>query len=278
MNSKPSPWLAVTVGILIVCCCLFTVGAVGIIAWEGKGLYPASLAVVDRAPTAMPFSPSSPAPANSPSQTEGGKSAQATLTPIVTVSGQGLYDIVVPTPSAPALIYPIQFDSNLKIVTYPVIGTTLVALSRSLDANALPDPHEKDSRYYARTDWNLSGHWTWNPTTRGCEVDSGSISISMTMTLPLLASTQGVRTDVLNRWDNFVNNTVTHETGHVKLDLQGARDFQHNLGNFPTAPGCDVIQSKLKTLFDNSFAAIDRANTDYDAQTRHGRTQGAVFP
>ena len=178
MNSKPSPWLAVTVGVLLVCCCLYTVGAVGIIAWELMGLHPASLATVETAPTAAPFSPPSTAPPNSPSQTEGGKSAQATLTPIVTVSGQGLYGIVVPTPSAPTLIYPIQFDSNLKIVTYPVIGTTLVALSRSLDVNALPDPHEKDSRYYARTDWNLSGHWTWNPTPRGCEVDGGSISIS----------------------------------------------------------------------------------------------------
>jgi predicted secreted Zn-dependent protease len=234
--------------------------------------------VEDASPTAALSSPFSTAPLVTLNQSPVPQGARGTITPIAVVSNPGLYNIVVPTPSAPALIYPIQFDSNLSIVTYPVTGTTLVALSRSLDTNALPDPHEKNSRYYARTDWYLSGHWNWNPAGQGCEVDKGSVSIAMTMTLPLLSSTVDVPVDVISRWNTFVNNTVIHETGHVQLDLQGARDYQRKLGNFPPALDCDAIQSKLRTLFDDSFANIDRANTGYDSTTRHGRTQGAVFP
>jgi predicted secreted Zn-dependent protease len=229
-------------------------------------------------PTAALSSPFSTAPAITPNETPAAQGAHATITPLAVVSNPGLYNIIVPTPFAPALVYPIQFDSSLSVVTYPVTGTTIFDLSKSLETNALPDPHEKNSRYYARTDWYLSGHWNWNPTVKGCEVDGGNVSIAMTMTLPVLSSTVGVPLDVTSRWNTFVSNTVVHETGHVQLDLQGARDYQRNLGNFPPAPTCEVIQSKLKTLFSDSFAAIDRANTGYDSATRHGRTQGAVFP
>lgn len=278
MSPKLSPWLGATVGILLVCCCLATAGALGVFGWFMMGPGAVSQAAVDATPTAALSSPFSTAPVATLSQTPVQPGARATITPMAVDSNPQLYNIVVPTPSSPALVYPIQFDSNLSVVTYPVTGTTLVALSKSLDTNALPDPHEKNSRYYARTDWYLSGHWNWNPTVQGCEVDGGNVSIAMTMTLPLLSSTVGVPLDAVSRWNTFVSNTVAHETGHVQLDLQGARDYQRNLGNFPPAPDCNVIQSKLRTLFDDSFATIDRANTGYDSATRHGRTQGAFFP
>ncbi len=278
MSSKLSPWLGATVGILLVCCCLATAGALGVLGWFLMGPGATSPEAAEALPTAALSSPFSTSPAITPSQTPLPQGARATTTPLAVVSNPGLYNVVVPTPSPPALVYPIQFDSSLSVVTYPVTGTTLVALSKSLDTNALPDPHEKNSRYYARTDWYLSGNWNWSPTVQGCEVDGGNVSIAMTMTLPFLSSTVGVPLDVISRWNTFVSNTVAHETGHVQLDLQGARDYQRTLGNFPPAPSCDIIQSKLKTLFDDSFAAIDWANTGYDSATRHGRTQGAVFP
>lgn len=278
MSSKLSPWLGATIGTLFVCCCLATAGALGVLIGFVTGPGAVSLVVEDASPTAVLSSPFSTAPMVTVNQTPVPPSARETITSIAVVSNPGLYNIVVPAPSAPALFYPIQFDSKLNIVTYPVNGTTPVALSKSLDTNALPDPHEKSSRYYARTDWYLSGHWNWNPTRQGCEVDRGSVSIAMTMTLPLLSSTVGVPVDVISRWNTFVSNMVIHETGHVQLDLEGARDYQRNLGNFPPAPDCDVLQSKLRTLFDDQFANIDRANTGYDSTTRHGRTQGAVFP
>lgn len=113
---------------------------------------------------------------------------------------------------------------------------------------------------------------------RGCEIDRAKVSLAMTMTLPMLATTVGVPPDVLKRWNTFVGNTITHETGHVNLNLQGARDYQRDLGNFPPAPDCEMIQLKVKNLFDSGFAAIDRMNADYDAKTQHGFKQGAVFP
>ncbi len=194
-------------------------------------------------------------------------------------SASGGYTIIIPTPTAPRLVYPIDFKSTFIVSTYSVSGKTTDELSKSLEATAQTDPHESNgSRYYARTDWLLSAHWLWRETASGCEVDKGDVNIAITMTLPALAITTGVPTNVLNRWNTFIQNTQTHETGHVKLAQQGARDYQRDLGNFAPASSCDLLQTRLRDLFDKNFSAIDKANVNYDAQTQHGFTQGAVFP
>jgi predicted secreted Zn-dependent protease len=199
------------------------------------------------------------------------RSATATVAP-------NFYNLVVPTPTAPILLYPITFASNLKVVTYAVTGQTQAALSRSLNDQALSDPNEVDGRYYARTDWFISAQWDYRPTARGCEVDIGSVTLAMTMTLPMLSSSTGVPPDLLNRWTTFISNTITHETGHVKLSEQGARAYQHDLGNFTPAADCMTIKPELSDLFTHASSAIRKSNVDYDAQTNHGETQGAVFP
>lgn len=200
-------------------------------------------------------------------------------TPTRSASGaSSLYNIIIPTPTAPRVVYPIDYTSSFTVVTYAVTGKTVNELSRSLDASSLTDPHEPGNRYYARTDWFLSAHWLWKETSSGCEVDKGDVNVTMTMTLPALSTTSGVPADVSNRWNTFIQNTQTHETGHVKLVQQGARDYQRDLGNFLPASNCNIIQTRLRDLFDKSFSSIDKANVDYDAKTQHGFTQGAVFP
>ena len=220
-----------------------------------------------RPPSTQPpvLPPSETVPSATPSQSSAG-------------SPRDPYVVIVPTPTAPNLRYPIGFDSSLKIVTYPVSGVTERELSNSLSANALPDPHEQNNRYYARTDWYLSAHWNWMPSSKGCEVSSGDVSLAMTMTLPALATPNSISPSVLDRWDTFVDNTVLHESGHVKLDLAGARRYQQELGTFSPAADCNSLKGELRALFDDNYSAIDKANVDYDAQTQHGMDQGAVYP
>ncbi len=236
---------------------------------------------VTRPPTARPIATDTPAPTFTrviePSTPNGTFVPYRVVSPTPTQAGV-VYDIIVPTPAAPPMVYPITFDSSFKVVTYPVIGTTLSELQRSLNAQALPDSNDVTGLYYARTQWYLSGRWFTQPTARGCEVESGSVTLAMTMTLPALSSSAGISPQVDNRWNTFVNNTITHETGHVTRNLQSARDYQRDLGNFPPAPDCARIKPQLNDLFNRATAAVRQVNIDYDAQTQHGATQGAVFP
>jgi predicted secreted Zn-dependent protease len=188
------------------------------------------------------------------------------------------YQVVIPTPTAPVMTYPIAFTSTFKVMTYPVSGRTTNDISKSLEANAIADPHEPGSRYYALTRWQLAGNWVIKASLRGCEVNGGDVSLAITMTLPTLTPTTSVPADVLKQFDTFMANAVMHESRHVELTLQGARDYQRALGNFPPTSDCEGLKVQLNQLFTRNFDGIDRANSDYDAQTQHGLAQGAVFP
>ena len=188
------------------------------------------------------------------------------------------YNISIPSPTAPAMVYPIELDSSLKIVTYAIAGKTENDLRQALQASAFPDPNEPNSRYSARTDWSLAGPWFIQPTDRGCEVESGTVTLAMTMTLPALSSTAGVSPDVLNRWTTFISNTITHESGHVTRSYKSAGNFQRDLGNALPAADCPTLRARLEDLFSRATGTIRQSNIDYDTETQHGAKQGAVFP
>jgi predicted secreted Zn-dependent protease len=282
MKNQPSLYLVAIVGLLLACCVAAGLGTIALFLFSDD--IESSLQVaVQPAITETGYQTVTPAPSvtkeSTPARklgTSGSSSTRATATPLSVK--RIAYDVFVPTPGAPQVVYAIGFESDLAVETYSVRGTTLNALSASLDANALTDPHEDKSRYYARTDWHLGGNWYWKPTTRGCEVDHGVVTMQMTMTLPVMAEQTGVAATVQTRWNRFVENTVTHESGHVKIALQGARDYQRDLGNFQPAVDCGALKSKLSDLFDHAFSSIDETNVKYDAETKHGVTQGAVFP
>jgi predicted secreted Zn-dependent protease len=176
------------------------------------------------------------------------------------------------------MIHPIAFTSTLAVTTYNVTGKTENDISKSLEANAIADPHEPGSRYYALTKWQLGGNWVVKSSPRGCQVEEGSVSIFITMTLPALATTADVPANVLKKFDSFLDKTILHESDHAGLALQGARDYQRALGNFAPVSDCEGLKAQLNNLFRRSFESIDNVNTDYDIRTQHGRTQGAVFP
>jgi predicted secreted Zn-dependent protease len=282
-----SRWIGLIAGeIVALCCCLGLFGFI-VLGSAPAVVTPTSIARVTSSPRATatreltqtpPRTNTLVIPNNPPSSTLASGTPR-TRAPTRNTSATGGYAIIIPTPTAPKIVYPIDFNSSFVVSTYQVAGKTKEELSRSLEASAQSDPHESSgSRYYARTDWLLSAHWLWNETAIGCEVNKADVNITITMTLPVVAGTAGMSNDLVSRWNAFIKNTQTHETGHVKLAEQGARDYQRDLGNFVPAASCDVLQMRLKDLFDKSFAAIDKANVNYDAQTQHGFTQGAVFP
>lgn len=187
------------------------------------------------------------------------------------------YQVIIPTPTAPPLNVPVAFASEFRVVTYTVTGKTINEISKSLEANTMPDPNEPGSRYYALTRWQLAGDWAMRSSSRGCEVVDGKVSVAITVTLPALV-TPNVPSDVRQRFETFMEKTVLHESDHVAITLHGAREYQRALSHHPPAPNCEVLQLQLKALFRQNFDEINRANREYDAKTQHGRTQGAVFP
>ncbi len=251
-----SPWWTLSIVVLLPCCCLTWLVAIGMLGLWLMG-EPVRFGAMN--PTTTP---------------------SATPTPqdlAVVPTRINPNEITVPTPTGVALKYPVAYETRFAVTTYNVQGQSVKKIHQSLEANALSDPHEIGKRFYARTDWYLSAKWFYVPTARGCEVERAQVSIIVTMTLPALVTTN-VAPEVQARWNTFLNNTVQHEREHVKIAYDGARDYQKQLGNYPPAVNCTAIQSQLQDLFRQHYDLIDRTNVEYDRKTQHGITQGAVFP
>lgn len=275
-------WIALIAAEIIVLCCCAGLGALFFVGYFDQPTSPTAVAQATLTP--IRSTPTSAALGITGTATRTNTAVIQTRSPNVSPSqtrllitpSSNLYNVVIPTPTAARIVYPVDFVDRFALITYPVSGTTLAAISKSLDANAMADPHEPNNRFYARTDWYINYRITSKVTTRGCELDKSGVTIALTMTLPALATT--APRDVTDRWGSFIQKAIVHESGHVKLAQDGARTFQRDLGNLAPATDCNALDSNAHNLFDKSFAAIDKVNVQYDADTQHGVTQGATFP
>lgn len=274
-------WIAIiALEIIALCCCaglgaLYVVGSFSAFTTTPTAIAQATVTPVRVTLTAAPTQTT--APTNTfVVQSRATSTSQANTRARVTPPSN-LYLVLVPTPTAARVVYPVDFSDTFVLVTYAVNGSTLSAISQSLEANARADPHEPGSKFYAETNWQISYSTSRKSTARGCELDKGSVTIAVTMTLPALV-TPNVPRDVADRWSNFIKRGIIHESGHVKLAQDGARSFQRDLGNVSPSPTCDALDTRIKDLFITDFKSIEKLNVQYDADTQHGVTQGAVFP
>ncbi|MEK6969405.1 MAG: DUF922 domain-containing protein [Nanoarchaeota archaeon] len=91
------------------------------------------------------------------------------------------------------------------------------------------------------------------------------------------------------KWDSFLEGVVKHEQGHVDLCQDYNRDLVEDLTGTKTPPqcaiNCDIAKfvalNYLVNLLDAKLDLITQKyaglNEDYDQQTNHGETQGAVL-
>ncbi len=300
MKKSSSSILVVVIGVLAIGCCSFSVGALGVFVWLSltqpidveMGLAsptesdlqasvpidtPVPFPTATATPTAKPMSSATPTPTYTLVIQPG--TPLPPLGPAVrNPTRVSPYTVVIPTPTQSALRNPVAYESRFAVQTYSVTGKTLTEISKSLDENTAISSYGPGTRYYAQTEWYLSTVRSWKETARGCQVDSSKVSVAITMTLPVLVTASEIPPDVLARWEHFLDNTITHESGHVTLAMDGARTLQRDMGDFPPAPNCDVIRMQLDSLFKEEYDRIASANAQYDVKTQHGRTQGAVFP
>ena len=162
---SPRGWvLLIGVEFLAVCICLgilgvlISSGTLSGISLQSAQVLPTLTSTVRRptpASTETPSATETPAPTYT--RVIPPLPADFTPPPLVVVSrtptrGPVPYNVSIPTPTAPAMAYPIKLDSSLSVVTYPVIGKTENELRQFLEKVAFSDSNEPNGKYNALTD------------------------------------------------------------------------------------------------------------------------------
>jgi len=132
--------------------------------------------------------------------------------------------------------------------------------------------------YTGYTVYNLS--WRYNYTLESgsqCTLSSVKVGLHINQVLPAWHAQASTSAAFTAAWQTFAANLRTHEEGHVVLDEQYATQLVHDLQQ-ASAADCDTLAQVAKGITDTDVTALNTANTNYDASTNHGATQGAILP
>lgn len=153
---------------------------------------------------------------------------------------------------------------------YDVHGTTGDTIRASLNSIGPTDITGKHND--AITYWEPRWHWDATPDGGGCDLAHLNFTFAITVTLPRLDADDRdhISPQVLEKWGEYMAALIEHETGHVKHAYEHSQD----IANAIRSSSCDGADAAGKA----QVRELMKFDTDYDSETRHGETQGVMFP
>jgi predicted secreted Zn-dependent protease len=148
---------------------------------------------------------------------------------------------------------------------YTVTGTTANAIRQSLDANRQGD-------YDAYTSWYLS--WQFGD----CSGGGLSVTVDVMYRMPEWQEPSNPEPGLVESWQAYMSALFCHEYGHAKFGLDAANEIHAALSEIDAGGDCTEQQSLAQQAFDAILDDYLAREIEYDTETGHGATMGAIFP
>lgn len=120
--------------------------------------------------------------------------------------------------------------------------------------------------------------WSWRSKNNGvnCTLTSVSVRIRSDITMPRWTPPADTVPGLFAQWKQFIDGLERHEAGHKDISARGAKDILHKLQTL-TAP-CASVSDEVQRTTSEIMTRVRNEQVAYDTETRHGFTQGAIFP
>ena len=161
--------------------------------------------------------------------------------------------------SVPVINIPDATELNF----YDINGRTVQELREAMNQQG-PIDHAGD-RSDADTRWNITWQWgAGGPSTAVAKIDY------IRVTFPRWNPPEDAQTDVIESWRNYIQILARHEGNHVQ--------FVHGeLPNIQAAVRQGATEADADEAGNAALEVLRQRDLDYDRDTRHGATEGAVF-
>ncbi len=157
---------------------------------------------------------------------------------------------------------------------YDVRGTSREALAVALQRQG---PRIHGSRFFGLTEWEVSAEYRPAVAASTCAISDLTVHVAVETHLPRWTPPVGASADLHGAWDRFVAALDEHEHGHRVLAEEAAEAIRQQLASVRAA-ACDQLDSMAQQAMTEVMSTYESHNLAYDAETGHGRTQGAVWP
>ena len=177
-------------------------------------------------------------------------------------------------PGAPAQNIAVTTKDNY----YDINGNTPTELAAQMERLGPTDGTLNGRRYNAWTGWYVKWSYAYNGVTNGCQIGTVKVELSVNYTWPRWNRPGNVSAELGTKWDKFLVALHTHESGHRENGIRAAQEVYRGLSAMPPAPNCDFLQQAATNIGNHLLDGYRQQDVQYDQTTRHGATQGVVFP
>ncbi|MFN3596871.1 MAG: DUF922 domain-containing protein [Rubricoccaceae bacterium] len=161
-----------------------------------------------------------------------------------------------------------------QTVYYDVEGSTEADLLAQLRARG---PRWEGEAFFGLTRAEYGFTHGYREHAGRCALAAPEVELRVTITLPRWQAPAGAAPALRQRWDRFAQALAAHEDEHRRIAEQGGERLRAALARVE-APACAGAGAEARRLAEAIGAETQRAHERYDAQTGHGRTEGAVWP
>lgn len=172
--------------------------------------------------------------------------------------------------SSPASAAPKVSES---VSYYNVSGKTPQEVRTSLNQNGPTDKSGK--RFDAVTNWYVNWNYNFNKTAKNCAIATASLNVKVEIKMPRLTTDNAT---LRQSFDTYTAKLMVHEKGHGKIGVDIASRIETEMAKLPAEATCDAMAKAGNKLGQDLVKVANQQDIAYDASTKHGATQGAVFP
>lgn len=178
-------------------------------------------------------------------------------------------------PENPALdAFPAGVDGTTNVTYYDIHGRTAAELIAQLRRYG---PRIPSGNFWAETFTPM--RWTYRRRNDGgerCSLTNVHILVHTEMVMPRWTPPTDTEPGVAAAWAQAMAGLQTHEIGHKDISARAAHEVLDRLKAIST--DCDAIETVSQKTTAAILTKLSADQAIYDAETRHGLTQGAVFP
>ena len=131
--------------------------------------------------------------------------------------------------------------------------------------------------YSGLTTWDIKYRYDISHDNGRCFINSATTKVDILYRLPRLLSA-GSDPELTVLWSNYLGHLTDHEFGHKDLAVKTASEINEMLASLGSFSSEDELEAEVRRRAGEKFKRLKEVQVEYDHETRHGETQGAILP
>lgn len=168
------------------------------------------------------------------------------------------------------------WPNDTQVRWYDVDGDTEQQLRANLDGIGPTD--STGERHDAYTSWYVTWRFPFSRTDEGCSTGPVTTDVHVVMTLPRWRGPADPGHPLVQKWRTYLDALMEHEAGHRDTGFRAATEITDTLPTLPPQPSCEEAEARANEAARAVLERFRAHDVSYDDDTRHGATQGAIFP